>query len=207
MGEVPVVLGNSSRNGGAGQRLNLALNAKCGADRRRAAKELSMSLRVRVVVAIALVLLFGSVVGTAVAGWQAKQALREELAAALAGGRQTVQSAFEDLPRSDHPARDLRQLIATFDGNRHVAATLIDPAARVRLSPRGPRRPQPAPAWFAGPAAHAAAPSAIAVPVPATSASSSRRCSPMTWARCGRSSSTSRRSSPPRSCSAASWCG
>ena len=89
-----------------------------------------MSLRIRVLVAIALVLLLGSVTGIGVAGWQAKQALREELAAALAGARQTVDSAFEDLPRSDHPAQDLRQLVATFDGNRHLAATLVDAAAR-----------------------------------------------------------------------------
>lgn len=107
-----------------------------------------MSLRLRVVAAIVLVLLFGSVVGTAVAGWQAKLALREELAAALTGGRQTVQSAFEDLPRSDHPARDLRQLIATFDGNRHVTAALVDPPGRIRLSSR-PSPAAPAPHWFA----------------------------------------------------------
>jgi len=59
------------------------------------------------------VLLLGSVAGVGMAGWQARRALREELAAALTGGRQTVASAFEDLPRSDHPARDLRQLVAT----------------------------------------------------------------------------------------------
>jgi two-component system sensor histidine kinase UhpB len=85
-----------------------------------------MSLRTRVVIAIALVLLLGSVAGVGVAGWQAKWALRAELAAALAGARQTVASAYEDLPRSDHPARDLRQLVATFDGNLHLEATLVD---------------------------------------------------------------------------------
>jgi len=106
-----------------------------------------MSLRVRVVVAIALVLLLGSVAGVGVAGWQAKAALREELAAALTGGRQTVASAFEDLPRSDHPARDLRQLVATFDGNRHVAAALEDDGGQVRVVSR-PTPATAAPAWF-----------------------------------------------------------
>ena len=87
-----------------------------------------MSLGPRVVIAIALVHgpLLGSVAGVGLAGWQAKWALRAELAAALAGARQTVASAYEDLPRSDHPARDLRQLVATFDGNLHLAATLVD---------------------------------------------------------------------------------
>jgi two-component system, NarL family, sensor histidine kinase UhpB len=106
-----------------------------------------MSLRVRVVVAIALVLLLGSVAGVGMAGWQARQALHEELTAALTGGRQTVASAFEDLPRSGHPARDLRQLVATFDGNRHVAAALIDSAGRVLLISRATPA-TPAPAWF-----------------------------------------------------------
>ena len=56
--------------------------------------------------------------GTVVAGCRAKQALRAELGAGLTGAAQTVASAFEDLPNSDHPMRDLRQLVKTFDGNR-----------------------------------------------------------------------------------------
>jgi two-component system sensor histidine kinase UhpB len=106
-----------------------------------------MSLRVRVVAAIVMVLLLGSAAGVGVAGWQAKRALREELASALAGGRQTVASAFEDLPRSDHPARDMRQLVATFDGNRHLEALLIDDAGAVAFASRAAPA-SPAPAWF-----------------------------------------------------------
>ncbi|MEO8927548.1 MAG: HAMP domain-containing protein, partial [Caulobacteraceae bacterium] len=123
-----------------------------------------MSLRVRVVVAIALVLLLGSMAGLAAAGWQARSALQEELAAALTGGRQTVASAFEDLPRSDHPARDLRQLVATFDGNRHLNAALVDTGGTARLASR-PTPATTAPAWF-GELLHTPAPIArIAVPV------------------------------------------
>lgn len=107
-----------------------------------------MSLRLRVVAAIAVLLLSGSIVGTALAGWQAKQVLREELAAALAGGRQTVASAFTSLGRSDDPRRDLSRLVGAFDGNRHLRAALLDKRGRlVRQS-----RPLPtalAPDWFA----------------------------------------------------------
>ncbi|MBA3810802.1 MAG: HAMP domain-containing protein, partial [Caulobacteraceae bacterium] len=124
-----------------------------------------MSLRLRVVAAIVLVLLFGSLVGTAVAGWRAKLALREELAAALIGGRQTVESALQYLPRSGHPARDLRQLIATFDGNRHVMAALVDPPGRVRLSSR-PSPAAPAPRWFAALLRTPLTTQRIEVPVP-----------------------------------------
>ena len=106
-----------------------------------------MSLRLRVVAAIAVLLLSASVVGTALAGWQANQVLREELVAALAGGRQTVTGAFESLARSDDPRRDLSRLVGAFDGNRHLKAALLDARGRmVRES-----RPLPSvstPDWF-----------------------------------------------------------
>ena len=107
-----------------------------------------MSLRTRVVIAIALVLMLGSVAGVGVAGWQAKRALRRELAAALEGARQTVSSAYEDLPRSDHPARDLRQLVATFDGNLHLRALLVAPDGNVIFASRAAPA-LGAPDWFA----------------------------------------------------------
>ena len=135
MTRLPVISGNLSRSPhGVALASAMALSSR-------------MSQRFRVLAAIALVLLLGSVAGVGVAGWQAKRALREELAAALAGARQTVDSAFEDLPRSEHPARDLRQLVATFDGNRHLAAMLIDERGRPMFASRA-APPLPAPAWF-----------------------------------------------------------
>ncbi len=107
-----------------------------------------MSLRSRVVAAVALVLFVSAAVGVALAGWQAKLDLQEEFTAALLGGRQTAQSAFENLPRSAHPDRDLRQLVATFDGNRHVAAQLYGANGETLAASR-PEREEPAPAWFA----------------------------------------------------------
>jgi len=106
-----------------------------------------MSLRLRVLTAIAAVLLIGAAAGVMFALWDVRHTLREELAAAMLGGRQTVASAFEDLPRSDHANRDLRQLIDTFDGNRHVCATLITPqGAQIASVPyRSDTQP---PGWF-----------------------------------------------------------
>jgi two-component system sensor histidine kinase UhpB len=105
-------------------------------------------LRARVLIAIGVVLVAAVGVGGLFAGWNARETLRQELEAALLGGRQTVASAFEDLPRSDHPARDLRQLIATFDGNRHVGATLIDAYGRMALRSRPAAARMRAPGWF-----------------------------------------------------------
>ena len=107
-----------------------------------------MSLRARVVILIGLVLVLGVLLGGLLAGYEARRTLRAELEAGLIGGRQTVLSAFEDLPRSDHAPRDLRQLIATFDGNRHVWARLTDDRGRPLLDSTPPTRSEEAPAWF-----------------------------------------------------------
>lgn len=122
-----------------------------------------MSLRLRVVVAIALVFVFGAVVGTGVTGWQAKRVLREELVAALAGGRQTLSGAFDSLSRSENPKRDLTRLITSFDGNRHVAAGLTN--ARGQLE--AVSKPLPArapPEWFAALFRPSVAPVRLVVP-------------------------------------------
>jgi two-component system sensor histidine kinase UhpB len=107
-----------------------------------------MSLRLRVVVAVALLLLTGSVVGVALAGWQASKVLREELSSALVGGRLTVDGAFESLARSDNPPRDLVRLVASFNGARHVRAVLVDDTGAV-VAVSHPLPVHPAPPWFA----------------------------------------------------------
>lgn len=123
-----------------------------------------MSLRTRVVILIGLVLLAGVLVGSAFAGFEARRALAAELSAGLTGGDQTVESAFEDLPRSIHPERDLRQLVATFDGNRHVRAALIGPDASVVAASRVTHPSKQVPNWFARLLGPEPAPVSIAVP-------------------------------------------
>jgi two-component system sensor histidine kinase UhpB len=107
-----------------------------------------MSLRLRVVALIATVMFVSMLMGVLVAGYQVRQALSAELTAGLDGARQTVESAFEDLPKSDHPGRDLHQLVATFNGNRHVRATLLAADGRPVWTSRTEASGQPAPVWF-----------------------------------------------------------
>ena len=107
-----------------------------------------MSLRLRVVVLIGVVLLISIVLGALVAGMQARIVLSAELTAALSGAEQTVKSAYEDLPNSDHQARDLRQLVSTFDGNRHVRARLIRGDGRPIVTSKTGSPLAEAPAWF-----------------------------------------------------------
>jgi two-component system, NarL family, sensor histidine kinase UhpB len=107
-----------------------------------------MSLRARIIMLVAASLLLSVLLGGFVAGYEARRALSAELAAAMRGAELTVDSSLEDLPQSDHPARDLRQLVATFDGNRHVSARLIQNDGRPERVSQTEAVDQPAPAWF-----------------------------------------------------------
>ena len=107
-----------------------------------------MSLRYRVVIAVVLVLVLGSAVGLALAGWQARHWLRGELTSAETSGQLAVAQAFSNLGRSHTPDRDLKTLVTTFDGNRHIRAVLTDTSGRV-LAQSNPEPARPAPDWFA----------------------------------------------------------
>jgi two-component system sensor histidine kinase UhpB len=107
-----------------------------------------MSLRLRIALLNGVLLLASIALGALITGFEVRKVLGEELAAALAGARQTAASAFEDLPRSDHPARDLRQLVGTFDGNRHVRASLMGPRGRSVWASRSDDPGAPPPSWF-----------------------------------------------------------
>lgn len=108
-----------------------------------------MSLRGRVIALVSLMLLVSVSVYVTISWSAARSDLAEELSAARTGGLQTVRSAFEDLPRSDHPQRDLRQLVATFDGNRHVIAAVVDQSGRARMVSKAALPRRRAPSWFA----------------------------------------------------------
>jgi two-component system sensor histidine kinase UhpB len=101
------------------------------------------------VIALVALMLFVSVSIYVLILWSgARRDLAAELSAARLGGVQTVQSAFEDLPRSDHPQRDLRQLVGTFNGNRHVTAAVLDRSGRVWLASQAAMPQRSAPEWF-----------------------------------------------------------
>ena len=105
-----------------------------------------MSLRLRTLLAVALVLLIGSISGLAVAGWQASQVLHEELTAALSGGRQAVAGVLAATPKDQSPAA-VRRLVKLFDGDRHLVAELVAPTGEVAAR-SAPFRARPAPDWF-----------------------------------------------------------
>lgn len=106
-----------------------------------------MSLRFRVVLAIVLVLCAGSAVGIALAGLQARSALREELNAALTSGRQSLSGAGSDISRSADPQALVARLVRSFNGDRHLEVEEVGAGGQVLLASR-PLSSVSAPRWF-----------------------------------------------------------
>ena len=104
--------------------------------------------------------------GAGLAGWHARRSVGLELQAGLAGGQQTLERAFESLGHSDHKPRDLTELVATFDGNRHVRALLLSRGGQVVAMSQPYRSGRATPQWFARFMHTGLAP--IRVPVPAS---------------------------------------
>jgi len=121
-----------------------------------------MSLRLRILIAIGLVLALGSGFGLALAGWHARQWLREELVSAQDSGRLEVTRAFAGLT-SAQPRGDLTALIADFDGNRHLQARLLDVGGRV-VAASHPAPASAPPGWFSAMLRQEIAPVRLAAP-------------------------------------------
>jgi two-component system sensor histidine kinase UhpB len=122
-----------------------------------------MSLRLRIVAAIVLVLALGSDLGLALAGWHARAWLREELQSAQTSGRLAILRDLADLAPAGPSERQLKDLVATLDGNRHVMAQLLGPGGRIIAVSR-PEPAKPPPPWFSFLLAEKIAPETLAVP-------------------------------------------
>jgi two-component system, NarL family, sensor histidine kinase UhpB len=107
-----------------------------------------MSLRIRLVALVGLVLLLSMACGGLLVAWRAMHSVRTELLAALDVGAHTIRNGFANLAEADAPARELRRLITTFDGNRHVRATLVNPQGNAIATSELFPPAQHVPEWF-----------------------------------------------------------
>jgi two-component system sensor histidine kinase UhpB len=130
-----------------------------------------MSLRSRLIISIALALLASLALGGSFACWHAAQSVRTEMRAALAVARQTIRNAVDRLPESGNPMpqpgdrrRDLRQAVATFDGDRHIRAALVTPQGEILAASSIALPLRPVPGWFSDLLGVSAETARIAVP-------------------------------------------
>jgi two-component system sensor histidine kinase UhpB len=107
-----------------------------------------MSLRVRLVLWLGCVLAVTLGLGCALAGWRAEASVRAEMQAALGAGRQTVANSIAEIIGSAGQLRELRHIVTTFDGNRHVRAALVDSKDEMIARSLLQRPAEAAPAWF-----------------------------------------------------------
>ena len=104
-----------------------------------------MSLRSRVLVAIALVLALNAALGALLAGVRTHAVLHAELGAAMQGAERGLRHAL----RSPLGQEELKRLVAAYDGDRHVRAVLSAPGGRTVAASTPSTPGHRAPAWYA----------------------------------------------------------
>ena len=107
-----------------------------------------MSLRIRLMISIAVVLLVCLAIGSVLVYWHAVTKVETELRGALAVGAHTVRNAIADRRAERLPRELVESLVTNFNGHRHLRASLIDSggATTVVSTPLVPL--EPAPKWF-----------------------------------------------------------
>jgi two-component system sensor histidine kinase UhpB len=107
-----------------------------------------MSLRIRLIVSIALVLVASLAFGGALASWHASRSVRNEMHAALVVSEQAVRGELAALGATSGAQRQLDRLIGSFNGDRHVRVRLLDErGTMVAVSELATNSP-PVPEWF-----------------------------------------------------------
>lgn len=123
-----------------------------------------MSLRNRLLVSIFATLLLSLVAGGAFTYWHAVAKIETEMNAAIAVGSRIARNAVDDWEEATDPARRLALLVADFEGDRHLRATLVGPDGHEKQSSQVARAETPAPDWLVK--LLAAPPKKVAVDLP-----------------------------------------
>ncbi len=107
-----------------------------------------MSLRSRLLLSIFGTLLLSLAAGATFTYWHALKKIETEMQAAIAVGGRFAHNAVDDADETAlNPERRLRLLIADFDGDRHLRASLVVDGKVVRASELA-NPESPAPGWF-----------------------------------------------------------
>jgi two-component system sensor histidine kinase UhpB len=107
-----------------------------------------MTLRARLIVLVGSVLVVSLLLGGMLACWHAAQSARTEMQAALLSGEHRVRDSIAHLTEVADREGDLKRLIATFNGDRHVRAMLVNSAAQSVASSTLSTPLHPTPDWF-----------------------------------------------------------
>jgi len=123
-----------------------------------------LSLRSRLLVSIVVTLLLSLAAGSAFTYWHAVKKIETEMQAAIEVGGRFAHNAVDDAEQPADPLRRLKLLVADFDGDRHLRASLLAGGKVVGASELA-KPESPAPGWFY--ALLAEAPKVLNVKLPA----------------------------------------
>jgi two-component system, NarL family, sensor histidine kinase UhpB len=107
-----------------------------------------MPLRVRLIAMVGLVLAVSLGCGSLLVAWRAANSVRLELEAALDVGAKAIRNGVDELGPVNERASELRRLVATFNGNRHVRASLLDADGRMVVGSELLPPARVVPNWF-----------------------------------------------------------
>lgn len=108
----------------------------------------SVSLRARLVLVVMLTLIGALACGSVLVYWHAVAKVDTEMKAALAVGHRVALNAVDDAEEVSNPRRRLELMVADFDGDRHLRATLLEPSGNLVKSSRLAPPVERAPGWL-----------------------------------------------------------
>jgi two-component system sensor histidine kinase UhpB len=107
-----------------------------------------ISIQRRLFAAIMIVLAISVVVGSVLTYFHAITKVSTEMQAEVSVGTHVIQNAVDDTEEVTNPRLRLRLVVADFDGDRHLVATLVTEKGTL-LAKSAPLEPDdPAPEWF-----------------------------------------------------------
>jgi two-component system, NarL family, sensor histidine kinase UhpB len=107
-----------------------------------------LSVRLQLILLTTLVLLVSLLLGGLLTYGYARSKVRAEMHAAMAVGQRMARNAIADAGLNPDPDRELRQLVADFDGDRHLQVSWVDGAGRTIASSKLAPPPEPVPDWL-----------------------------------------------------------
>lgn len=124
-----------------------------------------MSLKLELIISIALAVVATFVIASAMLYVHAIEKVQTEIEAAIAVGGRIATNAVDDVEEFTNPRRRLELLVADFDGDRHLRASVWDSLGNLMMTSQVAQPDEPPPDWFYD--LFAGEPRAITVSLPA----------------------------------------
>ena len=107
-----------------------------------------MSLRIRLILTIASIVLLALAAAGGLAWLRATETVRTEMVAAITVGRRIVENALAQSGGAETMTASAEGVVATFDHDRHLRASLLDADGTALAVSALQSSPEPAPDWF-----------------------------------------------------------